>query len=488
MVPHTLLIEHVFDTVGVMTSARRPSLQPQTSAGRAVARALTSLRSAIDELGSIDLAAMQTSELAAGVLDFQRALDRGTAVLASHLSAADAAQVWAGSGNKNVVGWLAEHSKIGYGHAAELTRLADAIDASSAFASRVKDGSLSTATAAALAPAVLARPDGTTDDDIHVLVECCTNSGPNEARAAAEMWKAAHETVSDDELTRRRFARRSVRFGQPIDGMVAIAGQLPTFEADQVRKALTAFGGGRPQPGDTRSPEQRMADGLLHLTSAGSLHPEWVDAANASDAGVGVAGASPTASLAGTPRGRQSARLIVTVPIDALARDGSAGGRTEFGHPIPGSIARTIAETTPPDQLATVLHDGNVVLAVGTTTMLDLERHARLGTRAQYVALLVRDGHCHWPGCSVPAAWCEIDHLQPWEHGGPTNLDNLWLLCSRHHSEKHRSGTECSAGRDGTNGPVTIGLPDGRSLASAPNGPITEVRRCTGARAPATSS
>lgn len=475
----------MFSMVENMTSAPWPSLQPQTPDGHAVARALNSLRVALDELDSVCLQSMQVSELAAGVLDFQRVLDRGTAVLASHVSAADAARVWAGSGNKNIVGWLAQHSKLGYGHAADLTRLADAIDASSTIASKVRDGSLSTATAAALAPTVLARPSGTTEADVEVLVECCTNSDPKEARAAAEVWKATHETVSDDELARRRYARRGLRFARPTDGMVAITGQLPTFEADQVRKALTACGGGRPQPGDTRSPDQRAADGLINLARHGSLHPEVFDAVMASL--TGVDGGDSASPATGSPRGRQSARLIVTVPIEALTEDNTTGGTTEFNHPISGSVVRAIAETTRPDELTAILHDGNVVLTVGTTTTLDLERNARLGSRAQYVALLVRDAHCRWPGCSTPAAWCDIDHLQPWEQGGLTNLDNLWLLCGRHHSEKHRSGTECSSGRAGTNGTVTIGLPNGTTLTSEPDGPITQVRTRAGARAPASS-
>ncbi|MBU3688774.1 MAG: hypothetical protein B7C54_12360 [Acidimicrobiales bacterium mtb01] len=47
---------------------------------------------------------------------------------------------------------------------------------------------------------------------------------------------------------------------------------------------------------------------------------------------------------------------------------------------------------------------------------------------------------CCTPGCAVKFAHTEPHHLTPWEHGGPTNLDNLVPLCSRHHHTVHEGG------------------------------------------------
>lgn len=49
--------------------------------------------------------------------------------------------------------------------------------------------------------------------------------------------------------------------------------------------------------------------------------------------------------------------------------------------------------------------------------------------------------HCTFPGCSVPAARCDIDHIVPFNHhnptaGGWTILANLHPLCSYHHHAK----------------------------------------------------
>ena len=37
----------------------------------------------------------------------------------------------------------------------------------------------------------------------------------------------------------------------------------------------------------------------------------------------------------------------------------------------------------------------------------------------------------------MPAPWCEVHHIQHWDHGGPTSVDNGVLLCSHHHQALH---------------------------------------------------
>ena len=71
---------------------------------------------------------------------------------------------------------------------------------------------------------------------------------------------------------------------------------------------------------------------------------------------------------------------------------------------------------------------------------LFLGRSQRLATRAQRLALIARDGGCCFPGCDRPAAWCEAHHVIPWLDGGPTDIDNLCLLCRYHHREFERRG------------------------------------------------
>ncbi|HYY10305.1 MAG TPA: HNH endonuclease signature motif containing protein, partial [Kineosporiaceae bacterium] len=69
--------------------------------------------------------------------------------------------------------------------------------------------------------------------------------------------------------------------------------------------------------------------------------------------------------------------------------------------------------------------------------LLDLGRRQRLATPTQRTALLARDGGCIIPGCPVPGDACDAHHVIWWSRGGPTDLDNLTLLCPRHHDETH---------------------------------------------------
>ena len=56
-------------------------------------------------------------------------------------------------------------------------------------------------------------------------------------------------------------------------------------------------------------------------------------------------------------------------------------------------------------------------------------------------AVRFRDKHCRFPGCHRPAARCQLDHVNPFDHsnplgGGWTTVGNLQCLCDYHHTVK----------------------------------------------------
>ncbi|WP_300343145.1 HNH endonuclease signature motif containing protein, partial [Nesterenkonia sp.] len=79
--------------------------------------------------------------------------------------------------------------------------------------------------------------------------------------------------------------------------------------------------------------------------------------------------------------------------------------------------------------------------------ILAITSHGRFPPPRLRAALQLRDGTCQAPGCLVPAANCDIDHITPWPQG-KTHADNLQALCRRHHRLKtaghpiHHSRTE----------------------------------------------
>ena len=63
-------------------------------------------------------------------------------------------------------------------------------------------------------------------------------------------------------------------------------------------------------------------------------------------------------------------------------------------------------------------------------------RDQRAGPHARR-AVKARDGGCIIPGCHAPPAWCDAHHVRWWSKGGRTDVDNLALLCPRHHTAVH---------------------------------------------------
>ncbi|NNM47380.1 HNH endonuclease signature motif containing protein [Knoellia koreensis] len=58
-------------------------------------------------------------------------------------------------------------------------------------------------------------------------------------------------------------------------------------------------------------------------------------------------------------------------------------------------------------------------------------------TEAMIRTVKARDGHCRFPGCTVAATFCDLDHVSPWREGSTlTRVSNLICLCRRHHRTK----------------------------------------------------
>ncbi|MGP9728753.1 HNH endonuclease signature motif containing protein [Glutamicibacter sp. 363] len=73
----------------------------------------------------------------------------------------------------------------------------------------------------------------------------------------------------------------------------------------------------------------------------------------------------------------------------------------------------------------------------GKSLPLDLGRTQRLFSKAQGRAIRAAYRGCAYPGCSMPAERCELDHLDAWEKGGATDVESSELGCSVHHIERH---------------------------------------------------
>ncbi len=81
-----------------------------------------------------------------------------------------------------------------------------------------------------------------------------------------------------------------------------------------------------------------------------------------------------------------------------------------------------------------------LLLSEPRSNRLYLGRARRLASPAQIAALTIRDhGRCRFPGCTH-TRHLHAHHARPWWAGGPTDLDNLVLVCSFHHQLIHDRG------------------------------------------------
>jgi hypothetical protein len=101
---------------------------------------------------------------------------------------------------------------------------------------------------------------------------------------------------------------------------------------------------------------------------------------------------------------------------------------------------------------------------------LSIGRKTRTIPPAIRRALHRRDGGCRFPGCSC-ARFVDAHHIVHWADGGETAMDNLVLLCRRHHRLVHEGGfgVHIGAGNE-----IWFSYPAGDTL------PATADGRCRG--------
>jgi hypothetical protein len=147
---------------------------------------------------------------------------------------------------------------------------------------------------------------------------------------------------------------------------------------------------------------------------------------------------------------------MVRVDLEALLRGHAEGEECceiDGQGPVPVPMARDMANDS---FLRLVFHRAGDIRAVSHL--------GRTINRSLRTALVHRDRTCVVPGCGTSFG-LEVDHVIPFAEGGPTELDNLALLCHHHHFLKTYEGWVLS--RDAT-GPT--GTPRWRFEPQAPFG------------------
>jgi hypothetical protein len=177
--------------------------------------------------------------------------------------------------------------------------------------------------------------------------------------------------------------------------------------------------------------------------------------------------ASPEAA----PIARQAAadryQVVVHLDQDVLAADGEMAATLDDGTRVSAETFRRIAcdaGLVPTLTGAPGARDGS------TNSVLDIGRRSRVIPTAISRALWIRDRGCRFPGCPH-TRFLHGHHIRHWLHGGTTSLDNLVLLCPRHHHMVHEDGFTIHVATDGA---LVFGSPKRRPLVSVPPRPLVE--------------
>ena len=173
-------------------------------------------------------------------------------------------------------------------------------------------------------------------------------------------------------------------------------------------------------------------------------------------------------------------QVVLHVDTEALLESSDSGDSIlEDGVRVPAGTSRRIACDA---SRVVMTHDRARSLTFPTTaSVLDVGRKSRTVPPAIRRALDRRDGGCRFPGCGL--RFCDVHHITHWADGGETRLDNLVLLCRRHHRAVHEEGFGVEileGGNEGGNGNGSGGgnganvlfyWPDGRAFPDVPPAP-----------------
>lgn len=200
------------------------------------------------------------------------------------------------------------------------------------------------------------------------------------------------------------YQRRYLHISEPSNGLVRLDGLLDAEGGAIVKTALDAATSRDKH--DERTSGQRTHDALIDVCKRA------MDSGRLPD------------------RGGQRPHLIITTSPDALAG-------------LPGQPAGHISGTAgvPAETIRRYACDTAITRITGAAELAaEVSKASRTTPPAVRRALKARDKGCVFPGCDRPPEWTDAHHLKHWIDGGPTTLDNLALLCRRHHRLVHEGG------------------------------------------------
>lgn len=370
---------------------------------------LAPLADALDRLRSEDRCGWSGEARRQRVIELSAISERVQAELVRAIGDVDRDDAWSVDQHLTVTTWLAHHGRVDQPTAARLVRAARLARDAEPVGAALAAGEVRVHHVDRLAAIARNRED-LFERDAELLLDAARSLEPRAFSRAIEYWRdLADDEASSDEPAKVH-ARRGLHVSKTMGGTVRIDGELEPEPGGWLIKALDRRA--RPDPADDpmgpRTLAQREADALAEMA-----RDDLTRSAPAGRAVVGMDLVIDEHALAGR------------MPVDLAAL---AAGRCEIDGV--GPVA--------PETVRRLACDAAIGRAVrGASAVLDLGYRTHYPTETQRRAVIIRDGdHCAVPGCDRPSHWCDVHHLVPYRPGR-TDLDNLVLLCRRHHTAVH---------------------------------------------------
>ncbi|MBM4600535.1 DUF222 domain-containing protein [Rhodococcus hoagii] len=340
-------------------------------------------------------------------------------------------------GFRSVKQWLAANTLLEVPAAARILALGRMLGRQPEIADAFNAGDISAEHAALIGKFCETPPRGMPNEALgscrKVLLDAA--SGPTATTTTVRTCISRLERIfeSDELPPSEDTERNEFHASKTLNGRVSVKGDLDAVTGEMLLTALSALTKPRNPVDDLaekRTPARQRADAFAEILR------RYLDSGDA------------------PIEGGERPHLSLHVNASDLARSESAH---EWTHPNEGSdlfgdkdIAR-LPHTGPLSiatarRLACDCHLTPIVMDDGVP--LNLGRTSRTVSKKQRRALIARDHGCAFPGCGTPPAHCEGQHVKHWADGGPTDLDNLVLLCRYHHQLLHHSHWGVRIGAD----------------------------------------
>ena len=379
------------------------------------------VRMLVDDLQSavnIHVGDVTSASCVSGLEDLvamRAALDRLEASWILAVGAADA-RGDLDAGSLNATEFLALHCRRSMREARSMLRFAKRLSYTDLVREGFVNGELSAAQAQVFVHGLTKKHAALFGEHEPMLVASAANLNLAQLEQLMAHWhRRADDDLADTE-DRCAEAAREV-FLSPIGNSWALKGTLTPEQGSVVHQALTAVMQHEWEGNDDeRTVAQRRSDALESICRR-------------------MLNTNPDTNKAPTSHG---ARPHVEVHIHledlvALASATTTKAKQRFGGYTPEGM--WLSGVTVERLCCDAVINQVVITSEGPVHSGRTSRTIPAHRRRQVIA---RDQHCRYPGCHRPAAWSEIHHIRYWERGGTHELNNLILLCVRHHHRVHK--------------------------------------------------